>query len=259
MSFLVIDKKCINTIFPKENPEIDFFEFETKEEAEYYLQHGTYKKQTIQVFTDGACSMNGTVNAKAGIGIYFGQNDTRNVSRRIEGKQTNNTAELSAVIEVFSILKEEIKDGKEIRIYTDSEYVIRCGGDYGEKCEIIQWKKKKGTIPNVELVKELYSVLKQNKNVKLKHIKAHTNKKDILSKGNEEADKLAYQSIHRDHTIDTILTSLNTPYEPTIPPPPLPRPIAKPLPKHEAAFDRHPFSFPLSEKDKLRISEHLEF
>tara|TARA_B100001123_G_C15340518_1_gene1034648 strand:- start:3064 stop:3855 length:792 start_codon:yes stop_codon:yes gene_type:complete len=263
MPFLVVDRKCINTIFTKDDPEIDLLEFKTKEEAEYYLEYGTYKvfdnREIINVFTDGSCSMNGTSNAKAGIGIYFGKNDIRNVSQRIKGKQTNNTAELSAVIEVFSILKDEIKQGKLIQIYTDSEYVIRCGGDYGEKCEIIQWKKKKGTIPNVELVKELYSLLKQNRNVTLKHIKAHTNKKDEYSKGNEEADKLANQSIHKDHTVDTILTSLNTPYEPKIPPPPLPRPIPKSLPKHGETLDRHPFSFPLSEKDKIRISEHLEF
>ena len=70
------------------------------------------------VFTDGSCSNNGKVNAKAGIGLYFGQNDQRNVSKRVIGKQTNNTAELSAVIEVFTILEDEIKSNDTIIIYT---------------------------------------------------------------------------------------------------------------------------------------------
>ena len=35
----------------------------------------------IIVYTDGACSNNGLKNAKAGIGIYFSENDSRNVSR----------------------------------------------------------------------------------------------------------------------------------------------------------------------------------
>ena len=61
----------------------------------------------LRVFTDGACSNNGRKNAKAGIGVYFGENDERNISKRITGKQTNNTAELSAVIVVFNVLKEE--------------------------------------------------------------------------------------------------------------------------------------------------------
>ena len=76
------------------------------------------KNDTIKVFTDGACRMNGSVNAKAGIGVYFGKDDQRNVSKPLQNlwvkgrgnisnkiKQTNNTAELSAVVEVFCILK----------------------------------------------------------------------------------------------------------------------------------------------------------
>ena len=86
----------------------------------------------IYVFTDGACSNNGKINAKASIGIYFKDNDPRNISRRIKGKQTYNTAELSAVIEVFSILQNEISSNEDSIIYSDSEYTIRCSGDYGE-------------------------------------------------------------------------------------------------------------------------------
>ena len=41
------------------------------------------------VYTDGACSNNGRENASAGIGIYFGENDARNASQRIIGKQSN--------------------------------------------------------------------------------------------------------------------------------------------------------------------------
>ena len=44
-------------------------------------------------------------STKAGIGVFLGLNDPRNVSRRVEGKQTNNTAELQAIIDVFKILE----------------------------------------------------------------------------------------------------------------------------------------------------------
>ena len=57
------------------------------------------------VYTDGACSNNGKRGALAGIGIFFGINDSRNVSKRIEGKQTNNMAELTAIIETYSIIE----------------------------------------------------------------------------------------------------------------------------------------------------------
>ena len=149
----------------------------------------------IQVFTDGGCSNNGKDNAKAGIGVYFGVNDPRNISRRIQGKQTNNTAELSAVIEVFSVLKKEILSGEDIIIYSDSEYTIRCCDDYGEKCKKKQWKNKKGYIPNYELVKQIYELFKFNPNVSIKHIKAHTGLSDELSLGNEGADRLANISV----------------------------------------------------------------
>ena len=199
MTFLVIDKECANTIFTDDDPEIEMLEFETKEDAEYYLRYGTKKKvdknDTIKVFTDGACSMNGSVNAKAGIGVYFGKGDKRNISKRITGKQTNTTAELYAVIEVFSVLKNEIEQGGNVIVYTDSEYVIKCCTSYGEKCEKNNWKKKKGEIPNVELVKEAYSLYKKFDNVQLEWIRAHTNQTDELSIGNEGADKLANMSI----------------------------------------------------------------
>ena len=50
------------------------------------------------VYTDGACSNNGSENAKAGFGIF--SDDPRNLSKKVKGKQTNNVAELSAIIEV---------------------------------------------------------------------------------------------------------------------------------------------------------------
>ena len=130
MPFYVINKIYNNKIFTDENFDIDVLEFNTKNEAENYLNNdindiNENNSEEIIVFTDGACSMNGSVNAKAGMGIYFGENDCRNVSKRIEGKQTNNTAELSAIIHVFEILKTEIKNKNNITIYTDSDYCIK--------------------------------------------------------------------------------------------------------------------------------------
>ena len=82
-----------------------------------------------------------------------------------------------------------------ITIYTDSEYVIKCCTSFGEKCEKENWKKKKGEIKNVELVKEVYSLFKENDSVSIEYVRAHSNKKDQLSKGNDGADKLAKLAI----------------------------------------------------------------
>ena len=148
----------------------------------------------INVYTDGACSNNGQRGAKAGLGVYFGENDPRNCSERIEGKQTNNTAELKAIIKAAEILYREILAGFTVNIYSDSSYAIRCCTTYGEKMEKRNWIKKK-PIPNQELVKKAYYTFKDKKNVHFNYIAAHTGKEDEHSLGNEGADKLANLAI----------------------------------------------------------------
>jgi len=140
------------------------------------------------VYTDGACSNNGKYNALSGIGIFFGINDNRNVSKKIEGKQTNNTAELSAIIETYYIIENDIISGKKIAIVSDSEYSIKCVSSYGEKCYKKSWNVD---IPNKELVKIAYEMYRGKSNIQFIHIKAHTNNTDIHSLGNDNADKLA--------------------------------------------------------------------
>ena len=140
------------------------------------------------VYTDGACSNNGKDNALAGIGIFFGINDNRNISKKIEGKQTNNTAELSAIIETYHIIENDILNGKKIAIVSDSEYAIKCVSSYGEKCYRKCWNVD---IPNKDLVKIAYEMYKDKLNIQFIHIKAHTNNTDIHSFGNDNADKLA--------------------------------------------------------------------
>ena len=155
----------------------------------------TENQDIIKVFTDGACIHNGKPNAKAGIGIYFGENDYRNVSEPITGKQSNNTAELKAILRAYYILKNEIENKKRINIYSDSIYAIRCCGEYGLKMYKKQWKTKDKFIPNHELVKEAFNLFNNKHHIKLIHVKAHTEGLDELSIGNAEADRLANEGI----------------------------------------------------------------
>jgi ribonuclease HI len=144
------------------------------------------------VYTDGACIHNGKPNAKAGMGVFFGYDDSRNISKKVEGKQTNNTAELGAVYEALCMITQEIKNNLNICIVTDSEYVIKCCTTYGKKCKLDNWKKD---IPNKELVKTLFTAFDSYSNLSLMHIDAHTGKQDKHSLGNEEADRLANLAI----------------------------------------------------------------
>jgi len=148
----------------------------------------------IIVYTDGACIDNGKAGAKAGIGIYFGPQDPRNVSEQIQGKQSNNTAELGALSRAYSMLSAEISAGKKVAFFTDSQYGIWCLTTYGDKLAQDGWKK---SIPNKELVKQIYEQFgcKSKPNIKLIHIKAHTGGQDPHSLGNEQADQLANAAI----------------------------------------------------------------
>ena len=180
--------------------------FNTREEADNFIQinktnhtnNTNHTKEVVDfnpeyyVYTDGACSNNGKANAIAGIGIFFGIDDNRNVSKKIEGKQTNNTAELSAIIENYSIIENDIINGKKIAIVSDSEYAIKCVSSYGEKCCKKDWNVD---IPNKELVKTVYDNYKDKRNIQFIHVKAHTNNTDIHSFGNDQADKLANMAI----------------------------------------------------------------
>jgi ribonuclease HI len=144
------------------------------------------------VYTDGSCINNGKEDACAGIGIYFGENDPRNVSSLIQGKQTNNIAELTAIFETYPLIENDLLQGKKITIVSDSLYAIRCVTTYGKKCEQKNWEEE---IPNKELVRQVYELYKPLTLVSFRYVKAHTDLTDCHSVGNSQADKLANQSM----------------------------------------------------------------
>ena len=86
----------------------------------------------------------------------------------------------------------DIKNNKSIVIITDSSYSITCLTSYGKKNEKDNWSTD---IKNKELVRKTYELYKDVSNVRFKHIKAHTDNKDIHSIGNDGADKLASDSL----------------------------------------------------------------
>lgn len=191
-------------------PNASYKKFDTLEEAKKFIQPTSQEnifddliqdiasmpkstnKIDYYVYTDGACSNNGKSNACAGIGIYFGPHDERNVSKKIKGKQSNNVAELTAIIDTYEIIKNDIDANKSIAIVSDSVYALNCVGSYGLKCQKKNWKVD---IPNKELVKEAYELYKNKSNVKFIHVKAHTDNSDVHSVGNDGADNLANMAI----------------------------------------------------------------
>ena len=155
--------------------------------------------KAMNVYIDGACVHNGKSNARAGYAVYFGPDDTRNEYNQVQGKQSNNTGELTAFIRCM----QKIQNETHVNIFTDSEYVMKCITSYGKKLEAINWKKD---VPNIELVQQAYELYKNADHVKIHYIAAHTNKDDIHSIGNSEADRLARLSIGKEpNTVQEIV------------------------------------------------------
>lgn len=146
------------------------------------------------VYTDGACKNNGKPNACAGAGVHFGKDDERNISVRIDGKQSNNTAEVVAILKACEVIAQHLNEHPDDRwvIVTDSQYALRYATMLGEKHARESWCQ---SIPNKQLVKHLYHTVSTEPRITLLKVAAHTNNNDPHSLGNEEADRLAIRAI----------------------------------------------------------------
>lgn len=138
-----------------------------------------------QVWTDGACSKNGSIDSSAGIGVWFGTGDPRNVSAPVEGYCTAYRAELEAVIRAMTIT---LRDPQVI-LYCDNRTVV----DGFEKYDLDAWAKQGWKVEIKELVawQHIWLLQLTRKHLNLqpvvaKHVYSHAN-----DYGNNEADKLA--------------------------------------------------------------------
>lgn len=153
-----------------------FKKFESHALAQKYIDSFDCKYEDTELFiyTDGSCKKDGS----AGYGCCFAGdiNDPRNVSKAIEGKSTNNVAELMGAITAleYALLHPECK----ITIVTDSTYVINSL--YNDNCTT-----------NVDLVLKLQATAIKAPNVNFMHVNSHTGATDRHSIGNHYADMLA--------------------------------------------------------------------
>ena len=143
----------------------------------------TVIKETVQIFTDGACKGNPGVG---GWGVLIKSSNYINELKGYEQLTTNNRMELIAVIEGIK----SIEKNANIEITTDSKYVKN-----GINLWIDNWKKNgwktssKKPVKNKELWLDLDKLV-QNYNIEWKWVKGHSG-----HPGNERADQLANAAI----------------------------------------------------------------
>jgi ribonuclease HI len=151
------------------------------------------KHETLAVYTDGACSANGSSGARGGIGVYFGAGDVRNVSERLpDGRaHTNQRAELAAIVRALQIT---VRERATVVVHTDSAYSIGCATEW-----LAGWKRngwlnsKRQPVANQDLVRALDAAIEARCGPTLfRKVKGHS-----TDAGNNAADRLATASVAR--------------------------------------------------------------
>lgn len=139
-------------------------------------------KQTLHIFTDGACTNNGKKFAKASWAfVVVDKDQTTEIGYNSEKlkpfePQTNQRAELNALLRGLQYAVQTLKtDSTPITIWSDSEYAIHCTSKWGPTWWRNDWKKKGGDIQHLDLIRELVPLYSQHKvQIEIKWIEAHT-------------------------------------------------------------------------------------
>ncbi|KAF1810243.1 ribonuclease H-like protein [Eremomyces bilateralis CBS 781.70] len=187
------DDRFDNRIFL--NPRTGKIEYKTAEEANATKLVPTKDfKGTLRIFTDGSSLGNGALGAVAGVGVYFGPQDPRNLSEPLAGsRQTNQRAELTALLRALELAPLDIN----VEVYSDSNYSINCVTVWH-----VTWRKNgwvtsnKKPVENRDLVEEVINKIeaRDRKGVTTKFvwIKGHAN-----FEGNVQADRMAVDAARR--------------------------------------------------------------
>ena len=138
-------------------------------------------EKKIEIYTDGACSVNPGVGGWAAVLIY--KKHKKEISGA-EANTTNNRMELTAIIEGLKMLKEPCS----VTVYSDSAYAVEpFKQDWIGGWEAKDWRTaNKSDVKNVDLWKELLKLMKIHK-VEYVKVKGHAdnelnNRCDILAK-----------------------------------------------------------------------------
>nr|POE53406.1 ribonuclease h [Quercus suber] len=115
----------------------------------------------LKIWTDGSTLANGQSGAVAGVGVFFGPLDGRNVSEALSGtRQTNQRAELTAILRALEIAPKDRK----IVLISDSNYAIKCATEWFQKWRINNWQNAaKKPVENKDLVSKIIESLEERR------------------------------------------------------------------------------------------------
>ncbi|RLJ65351.1 ribonuclease HI [Sulfurisoma sediminicola] len=143
------------------------------------------RDETIDIYTDGACSGN---PGPGGWGAILRYNGTEKELFGGEAATTNNRMEMTAVIEALRALKRPL----EVRVHTDSQYVQKGISEW-----IHGWKKRgwktadRKPVKNEDLWRTLDALAAQHR-IEWHWVRGHAGHAE-----NERADELARRGVEQ--------------------------------------------------------------
>jgi ribonuclease HI len=147
-------------------------------------------KDTVRLFTDGACSGNPGPGGWAFILQHPASGHTIDGSGA-EPNTTNNRMELQGVIEGLTSLKRPCR----VEVVTDSQYVAKGISEWLPMWKRQGWQRKEGRsfkpVSNVDLWQKIDALLAIHE-VKMKHVLGHRGHPE-----NEACDRMAVEAYKR--------------------------------------------------------------
>lgn len=114
----------------------------------------------VKIYTDGACSGNGSKDAVAGWAFVVteGTQSLAHGLGRIKNG-TNNIGEMTAIIEALKYVLEHENDFINVELYSDSSYCINGILTWRHSWKQHNWTRKGKELKNAELWKEIDDLL----------------------------------------------------------------------------------------------------
>jgi ribonuclease HI len=144
------------------------------------------------IYTDGS-SLNNQCEDRVGgwAALVFKKTKDGVMKAELSGSEegaTNSKMELMGLQKALEI----VPPGSRIKVYSDSSYVVNTFNTWVHGWVKKGWKKKKGEIAHLEIVKDIYNNLTKMEDYELIHVKGHDG-----NKYNEIVDDMAVAAANK--------------------------------------------------------------
>jgi len=145
----------------------------------------------ICIYTDGACSFNGSSDAIAGWSFCVVRgNELLDKYYGTVYNGTNNIGELWGILSALTYIDKWAEEETEIIIYSDSAYCVNGANEWRHNWRCNGWKRSSGELKNAELWQSIDYFLNKHPNVRIEKVKGHAG-----VDWNDYADTLAKKGV----------------------------------------------------------------